>query len=110
MGNNENTPAEQTLYRCEIIANNSVQDDIIDVLESACPGVLYTIIPTVYGRGENDRKLGSTTWPETNFVLTTYVTEDMLKGIRNSVAAVKQRFTGEGIKLFVMSSGIPGSL
>lgn len=100
----------EILYRCEIIANNSVQDDIVDVLEAACPDILYSILPTVYGRGENDRKLGSTTWPETNFILIAYATENMLQSIKNAVQAVKERFSGEGIKLFIVQSNYPGSL
>lgn len=99
--------AEEELYRCEIIANNSVEDDIVEVLETACPGILYTILPSVHGRGKNDRKLSSTTWPETNFILFTYVTKDKLDGVRMAVRAVKERFRGEGIKLFIVKGFFP---
>ena len=107
----EPPPAEEDggegLYRCEIVANNSVQDDIVEVLETACPDILYTILPSVHGRGKNDRKLQSATWPETNFVLFAYVTRDKLPAIRRAVRAVKETFRGEGIKLFIMKGCLP---
>ncbi len=97
----------EELYRCEIIANNSVQDDIIELLETACPDILYTIIPTVFGRGKNDRKLATGTWPETNFLLFSYVTKEKLDLVRKAFRAVKETFPGEGIKLFIVKGFFP---
>ena len=99
--------AGEELYRCEIVANNSVEDDIVELLESTCPGILYTLVPTVHGRGKHDRKLSTATWPETNFILFTYVTKDMLPGVKRAVRAVKETFHGEGIKLFIMKGCLP---
>ena len=95
------------LYRCEIVANNSVQDDIVEILETAYPDILYTIVPVVHGRGKNDRKLSTATWPETNFILFAYVTKDKLPAIKRAVRAVKETFHGEGIKLFIMKGCLP---
>lgn len=92
------------MIRAEIIANQSVQEDIIDALETNIPGVLYTIIPLVHGRGKTSYKLGTSSWPETNFVLFTYVKkEDALK-IKQIISAVKASFRDEGIKLFFTDS------
>lgn len=92
------------MTRCEIIANQSVQDEIITLLEEHIEGVLYTIIPTVVGRGKNSYKLGDSTWPETNFILITYVKdEDELK-VKAIIKAVKEKFDGEGIKLFCVKA------
>ncbi len=101
---------DEELYRCEIVANNSVEDDIVEILETVCPGILYTIIPTVHGRGKNDRKLSTATWPETNFILFAYVTRDMIAGVKKAVRAVKETFHGEGIKLFIMKGCLPEEL
>ena len=60
----------------------------------------------VHGRGGNDRKLGNITWPETNFVLVSYTDKSNVMSIRRAVAAVKQRFKDEGIKLFVIVSDV----
>ncbi|HBG65397.1 MAG TPA: hypothetical protein DDW78_02890 [Treponema sp.] len=90
------------MYRIEIIANKSVEEDITQALEQYVPGILYTVVPLVYGRGGNDRKLGTTTWPETNFLLISYIEDEQLLAAKAVIQAVKEKFTGEGIKCFVL--------
>ncbi len=92
------------MYRAEIIANKSVQEDITDALEALIPGVRYTVLPLAQGRGADDRKLGSTTWPETNFVLFAYVEDEYVKTIRTIIDAVKKRFEDEGITVFFVKA------
>ena len=88
------------MTRCEIIANQSVQDEIISLMEEHIPGVLYTIIPTVVGRGKNSYKMGNGTWPETNFILVSYIEDEHIAMMKAIIKAVKEKFTDEGIKLF----------
>ena len=57
------------MCKIEIIANKSVEEDIVEALELAMPSLRYTIIPEAIGKGSRDRKLGNVTWPELNFVL-----------------------------------------
>ncbi len=92
------------MYRAEIIANQSVQDDIIEVLEENISGIRYTIFPLVNGRGGNDYKLGSSTWPETNFVLVSYVQDDEKDDVKTIINAVKKKFPDEGITLFFVKA------
>ena len=92
------------MYRAEIIANQSVQDDIIEVLEEYIPGILYTTIPLVNGRGKDDYKLGTSTWPETNFLLLGYVEDNQKEKVRAVINAVKEKFKDEGIKLFFVKA------
>lgn len=92
------------MYRAEIIANQSVQDDIIEVLEENVTGILYTIVPLVQGRGKKNRKLGSITWPETNFLIISYIEDDEVPIVKAVVKAVKNKFNGEGIKLFFVKA------
>ena len=88
------------LYRAEIISNQSVQEDIIERLETEIPSIQYTVIPEIHGSGGRTKKLGDTVWPEMNFVLFSYVEkEDALK-VKTVVEAVKERFPNEGISLF----------
>ena len=89
------------MYRAELFSNQSVQDDIIEVLEENIAGIQYTIVPVVYGRGESDYKLGTTTWPETNFMLISYVEDKDVPMLKAAVAAVKAKFADEGIKCFI---------
>lgn len=88
------------MYRAEIISNQSVQDDIIELLEQEIPEIQYTVLPSVQGRGCRTTKLGDTVWPEMNFVLFTYVDENNAKKVKAIIAAVKAKFPNEGISLF----------
>lgn len=92
------------MTRCEIIANQSVQDEIVSLMEEHIPDVLYTIIPTVVGRGKNSYKMGNGTWPETNFILVSYIEDEHIAMMKAIIKAVKERFTGEGIKLFLVKA------
>ena len=88
------------LYRAEIISNQSVQEDITELLEQEIPSIQYTVIPEIHGRGIRTKKLGDTIWPEMNFVLFAYVEKEEALKIKEVVAAVKERFPNEGISLF----------
>lgn len=92
------------MTRCEIIANQSVQDEIVGLMEEHIPDVLYTIIPMAVGRGKNSYKMGSATWPETNFVLVSYIADEKVKTLKAIITAVKEKFSGEGIKLFLVKA------
>ncbi len=81
-----------------------MQDDIIEVLEQYIPDVLYTVVPLVNGRGKSDYKLGSSTWPETNFVLVSYIGDEDKERVKKIIAAVKEKFPDEGIKLFFVKA------
>ena len=92
------------MTRCEIIANQSVQEEITDLLEEHIEDILYTIIPLVTGRGKESYKLGNGTWPETNFVLISYIEDDKVPVVKAVVKAVKEKFDREGIKLFFVKA------
>lgn len=87
-------------YRAEIISNQSVGDDIIELLEQEIPDIQYTIIQDVHGRGLKSRKLGDATWPEQNFCLFTYVNREIAVKIKAIITAVRAKFPDEGITLF----------
>ena len=87
-------------YRREIVSNQSVQDEIIELMEQEIPEIEYTLIPTVQGRGRSSKKLGDTTWPEQNFVLFAYVEKDVALKVKAIISAVKKKFPTEGITLF----------
>lgn len=88
------------MYRAEIISNQSVQEDLIELLEENIPGIQYTLIPEIHGRGTKTKKLGDTIWPEMNFVLFSYVQDDEAVKVKEVVEVVKKRFPNEGISVF----------
>ncbi len=92
------------MTRAEIIANQSVQEEIITLLEEYIPDILYTIIPLVNGRGKKTYKMGNGTWPETNFALFSYIDDESVEKVKSIIGAVKERFPGEGIKVFFVKA------
>ena len=92
------------MYRIEIMANKSVQEDIEEALEEYIPEFYYTVIPLAYGRGGNDRKLGTTTWPETNFLMVSYIQDKDFETAKKVVSEIKNKFKGEGIKMFALKA------
>ena len=88
------------MVRVEIIANQSVQDDIIEKLENELPELEYSMIPAVHGKGKTAHKLGNNIWPEENFLLFSYTDESSASKIKELVQAVKTRFPREGISCF----------
>lgn len=88
------------MLRAEIIANQSVQDDIEELLEKEIPDIQYTVMQEIHGKGLTSKKLGNTVWPEMNFVLFSYVSEENAKKIKEIVEQTKKKFPREGISLF----------
>lgn len=90
------------MIRIEIIANQSTQEEIIENLEEVIPGFLYTIIPLTQGRGKESYKLGTVTWPETNFILIAYADDRVENTVQHVIRYIKLKFPTEGIKLFIL--------
>lgn len=93
------------MIRAEIIANQSVQDDIQELLEQEIEGIEYTVFQEIKGKGLSSKKIGDTVWPEMNFVLFAYVSEENAKKIKVIVEATKKKFPREGISVF-FSQGV----
>jgi hypothetical protein len=92
------------MKRVELIANCSVEADIIDALESIIPDFYYSLLPSVYGRGRAKYRLGSHVWPETNFMLISYLDDIIASKAKAEVQNIKEKFPNEGIKLFIMEA------
>jgi hypothetical protein len=92
------------MKRIEIIANRSVQADIIDGLEEHINGVCYTLLPVVQGKGKREYHLGTATWPEVNFMLISFLADEEAKIASDVIKKIKSRFPGEGIKFFSLNA------
>jgi hypothetical protein len=88
------------MIRAEIIANHSVEENILEALAKENAGKYYTRYPGVYGAGRQGPRMGDAIWPEENFVLVIWCDEHEAAAIERAVKAVKQQFPNEGIKLF----------
>jgi nitrogen regulatory protein PII len=90
------------MKRLEIIANRSVQEDILQSLEDHIEGFFYTLIPVVHGRGKQQYRMGTAIWPEENSIIITYLDDDAAAKAAELAAAVKAKHPGEGVKVFVV--------
>jgi hypothetical protein len=91
------------MIRVEIIANNSVEENILEALRVEGVGKYYTKYPGILGVGNTGPLMGDSVWPEENFGLVIWCEEAEAHGIQRAVAKVKEQFPGEGIKLFGIS-------
>jgi hypothetical protein len=92
------------MKRMELMANRSVEEEIIGGLESGINGFYYTLLPVVHGRGKSQYRLGTATWPETNFLLISYLDDRDAETAKNVIGEIKNRFPNEGIKIFFINS------
>jgi len=90
------------MKRIEIIANHSVEADIIEAVESSGSESYYTKVPVVYGKGRSNPKMGDSVWPEENFMLIIYTDLDCSETIKEKISRIKKEFPDEGIKYFEM--------
>jgi hypothetical protein len=88
------------MIRIEIIANHSVEDNILDALAKAGVGKYYTKFPNIFGVGSSGPRMGDAIWPEENFAVVIWCEEEEARAIARAAAGVKERFPDEGIKVF----------
>jgi hypothetical protein len=91
------------MKRMEIMANCSVEEEIINGLESGISDFYYTLLPVVHGRGKTQYRLGTPTWPEVNFLLISYLNDPDAETAKSLVEKIKNFFPEEGIKLFFIN-------
>ena len=88
------------MIRIEIIANQSVEENILEAMAKEQVGKFYTKIPNILGVGSSGPRMGDAIWPEENFSLVIWCEKEEAKGIKRAIESVKEKFPGEGIKLF----------
>ena len=91
------------MIRLEIIANRSVEENILEALKNEGVGKFYTKHPTVYGVGTSGPRMGDPIWPEENFALVIWCEKEEARKIRSAVMGVKKQYPDEGIKMFGVS-------
>jgi hypothetical protein len=88
------------MIRIEIIANHSVEENILEAFKEEGVGKFYTKIPRVYGIGSTGPRMGDAVWPEENFSLVIWCEEEEARGLERAVFRIKKQFPDEGIKIF----------
>ena len=88
------------MKRVEIIANQSVEENILEALAKEGAGKHYTKYPNILGVGSSGPRMGDAIWPEENFIIVIWCEEDETRAIERAIASVKEKFPDEGIKVF----------
>jgi hypothetical protein len=95
------------MIRVEIIANHSVEENILEAFQAEGVAKYYTKFPTVFGVGSSGPRMGDAVWPEENFCIAVWCEKEEAESIERALAAVKQQFPDEGIKLFKLEPPPP---
>jgi len=93
------------MLRLEIVANHSVEENIMEAFKKEGVAKYYTKYPTIYGVGTSGPRMGDAIWPEENFALVIWCEEDEALKIIQAVNEVKKIFPKEGIKVFPIKVG-----
>ena len=90
------------MTRLEIVANNTVEEDIQEALNRIDEGFYYTRLNAVHGRGSSDPRMGDAVWPEENFIYIIYADDDKAMVFIEAIREIKEKFPQEGIKIFAL--------
>jgi hypothetical protein len=92
------------MKRLEIIANKSVQENILQSLKTHMEEFFYTLIPVAHGKGKAGERLGTAVWPEENCMIISYLTPQQAEVAKSLVEEVKAQFPDEGIVMFFVEA------
>ncbi|MDR1352892.1 MAG: hypothetical protein LBK05_06375, partial [Treponema sp.] len=84
------------MIRIEIVANHSVEDNILEALKDEGVAKFYTKYTNVNGVGSCGPRMGDAIWPEENFALVIWCEPDEAWGIERAINTVKKGFPDEG--------------
>ena len=93
------------MIRVEIVANRSVEENILDAIKFENVGKHYTKYPNILGVGNSGPRMGDAIWPEENFIFVFWCEEEDVAAMERAVAYVKAKFPNEGIKMFSLPGG-----
>ncbi len=93
------------LVRVEIIANRSVEEDLLE--QFSLQSIDYrTVISPVHGVGECGPCLGDNIWPEENSYILLFVDEKTADIIGEIATTIREQHRGTGLSCFISRSGV----
>jgi len=93
------------MFRVEVIANRSVEENIHDALNFENTGKHFSKYLGVLGVGKSGPCMGDAIWPEENITFVFWCEEEELAAIERAVRFVKNKYPNEGIKMFSLPGG-----
>ena len=90
------------MIRLEIIANNTVEQDIKETLGAVEDDLRFSRLGNVHGQGRQVPRQGDEVWPEENFMLIIYCSREQAERYLTGIRTVKEQFPKEGIKVYAL--------
>ncbi|MDC7227566.1 MAG: hypothetical protein PQJ61_12445 [Spirochaetales bacterium] len=90
------------MTRLEIIANNTVEEDIQEALNQVEEDFSYSRLNAVHGRGRTTPRMGDAVWPEENFIYIIYTDDEKAQKFVDTIRKIKEKFKQEGIKIYAL--------
>jgi len=97
------------MKRLEIIVNQSIEDEVVFLLESLHYGEAFTHFSSVFGRGNSGRREGTGVWPERNSLYLVFIQDQEVGLFLNEILRIKEEFSDEGIRC-IISGGVEETL
>lgn len=94
------------MTRVDIIANQSIEENLIDELVALGHGESFSYIHPVYGRGTSGRREGSAVWPETNVMFVVFLDGGTADTLAERVLDLRRRFPKEGIRCWISDTPV----
>jgi len=89
------------MTKVEIIANQAIEEDIIEELEQVGYGESFTYLYPVFGRGRHGRREKSAVWPEENVLFQIEMEEESCEQLLLRLKDLKSRFPKEGMRCYI---------
>lgn len=89
------------MTKVDIIANQAIEEDIIEILEKIGYGENFTCISPVFGRGRHGRKERSAVWPEENVMFMIEMEDAHSQELVDGLKELKTRFPNEGMRCYL---------
>ncbi|AJA89981.1 hypothetical protein OY14_00680 [Borreliella chilensis] len=96
-------------YRIEIVSNVSLELDIFECMkkieQELGESIYYSKIENVYGKGKKGEKHGDGVWPEENFILIIYTSnQSVVNRLNDIVENLNRSYPTEGVNFFVLKN------
>ncbi|WKD00502.1 PG0541 family transporter-associated protein [Borreliella americana] len=96
-------------YRIEIVSNLSLELDVFECIEKIeqelGEPIYYSKIGNVHGKGKKGEKQGNGVWPEENFILIIYTSNQFIVNrLKDIVDDLNSSYPTEGINFFVLKN------
>jgi len=89
------------MIEMNIIANQSIEEDIIEVLEARGFRDSFSLFSPLFGRGRHGRREASAIWPEKNVMFYIVMEDDQIDVLVADLKMLKEKFEQEGIRCYV---------